>query len=153
MRRSRWVLLLALTLGLVLAFTLLGCSGSSGGGYGSSGGTTGGGTTGGGTTGGGGGYGYTPPSGGGSTGGTTSGTGTTIDEKNFSFNPSSLTAKVGDTITFTNSDSTQHHVVVGTTDLGIQNPGATVTFKATKAGTLPIKCLIHPSMTGQIIVK
>jgi len=72
---------------------------------------------------------------------------------NFAFNPASATAKVGDTITFTNSDSTAHEVKIDGKDLGNQAPGATVTWTATKAGTFPFSCVIHPNMTGTLTVQ
>lgn len=87
-----------------------------------------------------------------STGGSATTGGTTVVEKNFQFSPSSLTVKVGDKVTFDNQDSTAHHVVVGTTDLGDQQPGSKVSWTADKDGTFPVKCTIHPSMTGQITV-
>jgi plastocyanin len=87
-----------------------------------------------------------------SSGGSTSGSGTTIVEKNFAFSPNTLTVNVGDTVTFTNQDSAAHDVSIDTQNLGQQATGQSVTWKATKAGTFPFSCLIHPSMTGQITV-
>lgn len=84
-------------------------------------------------------------------GGGTSGAGTVV-ETNFQFTPSTLKVKVGDKVTFSNQDSAPHHVVVGTTDLGEQQPGQDVTWTADKDGAFPFKCTIHPSMTGQITV-
>jgi plastocyanin len=115
---------LAAALSILLLLAVSGCSSPSS--SGSTGGTTGGGTTGGG--------------------------GTTVVEKNFQFDPANVTVKVGDTVTFENQDSAAHHVVVGTTDLGEQQPGKSVTWTAEKDGTFPVKCVIHPSMTGQITV-
>lgn len=130
--KSREPLLVALLLALVLM--LVGCSG-----YGGSSSTgTGGGTTGG-TT-------------GGSTGGTTA-SGTTVVEKGFAFSPASLDVKVGDTVTFTNEDSAPHNVSIDGKSLGSQAQGASVTWTAAAAGTFPYSCTIHPSMTGQIVVK
>lgn len=91
----------------------------------------------------------------GTSGGTTTGAtpgGVTVVESNFQFSPNNLSIKIGDKVTFTNQDSTSHHVVVGTADLGVQSPGQTVTFVADKNGTVPFKCIIHPEMTGQIVV-
>ena len=90
--------------------------------------------------------------GGGSTGGGTTATGPIVIEKNYAFSPTSLNVNVGDTVSFVNRDNVAHHVVVGTTDLGIQQPGARVTWQAAGSGTVPFKCLIHPSMTGQFTV-
>ncbi len=78
--------------------------------------------------------------------------GNTIVLQNFAFNPASLTVKVGDTVTFRNADQVPHHIVVGTDDLGIQQPGQSVTWKAPSDGVYMLKCLIHPSMRGQITV-
>lgn len=122
-------LIAVLALGLVVA--LAGCA--------SGGGSTGGG------------YGTTPA--GGSSGGTTSTSGTTITEQNFAFSPSTLTVKVGDTVTFTNKDTAPHNVKIDGQELGSQGQGESKTWKATKAGSFPFSCVIHPSMTGQITVQ
>jgi plastocyanin len=76
----------------------------------------------------------------------------TVVENNFAFNPANPSVKAGDTVTFSNQDAVAHHVVVGTTDLGVQQPGKTVSWKAVGNGVVPVKCIIHPSMTGQITV-
>jgi plastocyanin len=128
--RKHVQMLLGALMSVVLSLALSACGGGS-----SSGGT---GAAPGGST-------------GGSTGGGTAG-GTAVVEKDFQFNPSSLTVKVGDKVTFANQDSVVHRVVVGTTDLGDQQPGQSVTWTADKAGTFPVKCSIHPGMTGQITV-
>ena len=82
-----------------------------------------------------------------------SGGGSTVTEANLAFSPTSVTVKVGDTVTFENKDSAPHDVKIDGQDLGNQAPGATVTWKATKAGTFPFSCTIHPSMTGQVVVE
>lgn len=96
-------------------------------------------------------------SGGGSTssgsGGGQTSSGTTVVEQNFAFNPATLTVKVGDTVTFDNQDSTAHEVKIDGKDLGSQDPGKSVTWTASKAGSFPYQCIIHPSMTGTIVVK
>lgn len=97
-------------------------------------------------------------SGGGATPSTSGGggqtnSGTTVVEQNFAFNPSTLTVKVGDTVTFENQDSTAHDVKIDGKDLGSQDPGKSVTWTASKAGSFPYQCIIHPSMTGTIVVK
>ncbi len=129
-RTTRLVLVLGLASALALALVISGCGGS----------TTSGGTSGGSST--------------GSSGSSGGGAGTvSVSLQNFAFNPSNVTAKVGDTVTFVNNDSVQHHIFVGSTDMGVQDPGATVTFTADKAGTYPLKCIIHPSMTGSLTVQ
>jgi len=82
-----------------------------------------------------------------------SGGGATVTEANLAFSPTSVTVKVGDTVTFENKDSAPHVVKIDGQELGNQAPGATVTWKATKAGTFPFSCTIHPSMTGQVVVE
>lgn len=77
----------------------------------------------------------------------------TIVEKAISFEPSTLEVKVGDTVTFTNEDSVPHIVNIDGADLSTQNQGESVTWTASKAGTFPFTCSIHPSMTGEITVK
>jgi plastocyanin len=132
---TRTILIAAIAVALVAALVLTGCTG------GSSGGTT-----------------ATPPAGGGTSSGGTSGStgtpgGTTITESGFAFDPSTLEVKVGDTVTFTNQDSAPHNVEIDGRKLGEQTQGTSVGWKAQKAGTFPFKCVIHPSMTGQITVK
>ena len=116
-----------LLLGLMLA--LVGCS--------SGGGSTGGGYS-------------TPPAGTSSSG---SAAGTTVVEKGFAFSPATLDVKVGDTVTFKNEDSAPHNVKIDGKELGSQDPGASVTWTASAAGSFPYSCIIHPSMTGEIVVK
>lgn len=88
----------------------------------------------------------------GSNSGSSSAGGKTITLQNIAFDPSSNSVKVGTTVTFKNADQVTHHIVVGTDDLGEQQPGATKTWKASKDGTYVMKCLIHPSMQGRITV-
>jgi plastocyanin len=126
MNRRSALALTALVL-FVALMVLTGCA-SSGGKA-----TTGGGTSGGGTT--------------------PAASGTTVTEKNIAFSPTTVNAAVGDTVTFVNEDSMTHDVSVDGKDLGAQAPGEKVTWTAEKTGTFPFKCLIHPSMTGEIVVK
>jgi plastocyanin len=79
--------------------------------------------------------------------------GLTVSESGFAFEPASLDVKVGDTVTFTNKDSAPHNVRIDGKELGEQAQGASVTWKAEKAGTYPYTCTIHPSMSGTIVVK
>jgi plastocyanin len=88
----------------------------------------------------------------GSTGGSTTG-GTTVVEKNIAFDPSTLAVKAGDTVTFKNDDSVPHNVKIDGRELGTQQPGESKTWTASKAGSYPYSCVIHPSMTGEITVE
>lgn len=76
----------------------------------------------------------------------------TIDEKDLAFSPANATVSTGDTVTFTNSDSVPHNVEIDGEELGLQQPGESVTWTAPEDGSYPYLCTIHPSMTGQITV-
>lgn len=94
----------------------------------------------------------------GTTGETTQGAGSqqqmnvTIMESNNTFQPDTVEVSPGATISFVNQDAVDHHIVVGTDDLGVQQPGQTVTWTANTQAVYPLKCIIHPAMTGQITV-
>jgi plastocyanin len=125
--RTRTTRLLALALGVLLVAALAGCGGAK-----------------------------TPAA---TTGGATGGASTpaaapvTIVMKDFAFTPDSATVKIGDAVTFENQDSADHRVSIDGQDLGQQTTGQKVEWKATKAGTFPFSCTIHPAMTGQITVE
>lgn len=78
--------------------------------------------------------------------------GNTVTLQNIAFNPGTLTVKSGERVTFKNADSVDHHIVVGTDDLGIVSPGTSVMWTAGTDGLYVMKCLIHPTMVGQITV-
>lgn len=126
--KLRTALVAALLLGLVMS--LAGCSG-------------GGGSTGGGYA--------TPPAT--APSGGTGAASPTVVEKGFAFTPATLEVKVGDTVTFKNEDTAPHNVSIDGKELGAQDPGANVTWTASKAGSFPYTCTIHPSMAGEITVK
>jgi plastocyanin len=132
MNRRFYLVLVALCLAALVVVAVGGCSGGS---------TSSGSTS------------TTPAASSSSGGASSSGGGVTITEQNFSFNPQTATVKVGDTVTWTNADSVAHNVKIDGQELGPQNQGESKTWKATKAGTYPFSCIIHPSMTGQITVQ
>ena len=65
----------------------------------------------------------------------------------------------GDRIVFTNEDDVIHNVHIfgpgndDSTDLGLQKPGATLTYKFDKAGAYRVRCNIHPSVKMAVTVK
>lgn len=68
---------------------------------------------------------------------------------------------VGDTIIWKNADTTKHTVTSGTPDGGSDgifgnsdflNPGQSYQFTFNKEGQYPYYCLIHPWMTGTVLV-
>lgn len=79
--------------------------------------------------------------------------GATITEENLAFSPSTLTVKSGDTVTFTNNESAPHNVEIDGRELGSQGRDESRTWTAPGAGTYPFRCVIHPSMTGEITVE
>ena len=86
------------------------------------------------------------------TGTTTSGS--TVNIVNFSFAPGTLPISAGTTVTWTNSDSTTHHVAsdTGVFDSGDMAPNATFSYTFNTTGTFPYHCSIHTYMKGTIAV-
>ena len=86
------------------------------------------------------------------TGTTTSGS--TVNIVNFSFVPGTLPISVGTTVTWTNSDSTTHHVAsdTGVFDSGDMATNATFSYTFNNTGTFPYHCAIHTYMKGTIVV-
>lgn len=76
-----------------------------------------------------------------------------VSIKNFAFDPATLNVSVGSTVTWTNNDSTAHHIKGGNFESSDMANGQSYSFKFTSAGTFDYICSIHPSMKGQIIVK
>lgn len=77
----------------------------------------------------------------------------TVSLKDFAFDPSNITVAAGGSVTFVNNDSVTHDIVGGNWDSGRLDPGKSFTQTFTAAGTVPIHCSIHPSMTAQITVE
>ena len=75
-----------------------------------------------------------------------------ISIQNFSFNPTTLEIKTGDTVVWKNLDSAPHIVVENNGKFTSPTLGQ-FSYTFTTAGTYDYHCQIHPSMTGQIIVK
>jgi plastocyanin len=75
----------------------------------------------------------------------------------FQFSPAKITVKKGTTVTFANEDAAPHTVTpenetefTGTARI---LKGETVQIKFDHAGVQKYHCAIHPSMTGEVIVK
>jgi plastocyanin len=82
----------------------------------------------------------------------------TIDQTGGKFSEKSVSVSTGDSITFTNHDDVPHNVTVmneddDATDLGLQKPGETLTYKFDKSGRFKIRCSIHPGMKLTVDVK
>lgn len=76
-----------------------------------------------------------------------------VSLQNTAFNPSDITVAVGGTVTFTNNDSVGHTVAGDGWASGTLAAGATFSHTFATAGSFPIHCTIHPSMTANVTVK
>jgi cytochrome c peroxidase len=82
----------------------------------------------------------------------------TIDQSGQHFSAKSATLNHGDSIVFANRDDVTHNINVideddDATDLGLQKPGESLTYKFDKAGRFKVRCSIHPSMKMTVSVK
>jgi plastocyanin len=70
------------------------------------------------------------------------------------FTPSSVTITVGGRVTWLNDDSRDHTASSSSNvfESGLMAPGATFVRTFTAAGTFSYLCLIHPDMTGSVVV-
>jgi plastocyanin len=77
-----------------------------------------------------------------------------ISIKSQAFTPASVEAKVGDTIIWTNNDDRDHSVAASDGSFKSDNlrPGASFSFKPTKAGRISFSCSYHPREKGTINV-
>ena len=82
------------------------------------------------------------------------------DEKKECFQPDTANVGVGGTITWTNGDTAAHTVTSGTAsdgpdgtfDSSIITPGKTFSNTFDKAGSYDYFCVVHPWMTGKVVV-
>jgi plastocyanin len=79
----------------------------------------------------------------------------TVKIDNFSFTPSTLTVKAGTQITWTNGDDIPHTVVSDdqTFKSNVLDTDEEFTLTASKPGTYPYFCSIHPKMKGKLVVE
>lgn len=77
-----------------------------------------------------------------------------VEILDFTFTPQTLEIPVGTTVTWTNSDTTQHTATAsdGSFDSGILAQGDSFSFTFDTPGTYDYICSLHPNMTGQIVV-
>ncbi len=84
------------------------------------------------------------------------------EETNECFSPAEISIQVGNTVTWYNDDSAAHTVISGVTtdvnsvgdvfDSGLFFAGDTFSYKFTSSGNVPYFCIVHPWMTGKVIV-
>ncbi len=77
----------------------------------------------------------------------------TINIQNFSFTPATLTIKAGTTVNWVNNDSATHQIQSADFNSEALAKGQTFSYTFDQAGTYDYSCVIHPSMTGKIIVQ
>jgi plastocyanin len=83
----------------------------------------------------------------------------TVGQHGLVFTQTSASLARGDRIVFTNEDDVIHNIHIfgpgndDSTDLGLQKPGATLTYRFDKAGSFMVRCSIHPSVKMAVTVK
>lgn len=83
----------------------------------------------------------------------------TVGQRGLQLTQTSVSLAKGDRIVFTNEDDVIHNVHIfgpgndDSTDLGLQKPGASLTYRFDKPGTYRVRCNIHPSVKMAVIVK
>jgi plastocyanin len=82
----------------------------------------------------------------------------TVGQHGLVFKKSAVTLAKGDRIVFTNEDDVIHNIhIFGAgdydKDLGLQKPGAALSYTFDKAGPYTVRCNIHPSVRMAVTVK
>ena len=83
----------------------------------------------------------------------------TVGQHGMVFTQSSASLAKGDRIVFTNEDDVIHNIHIfgpgsdDSADLGLQKPGATLTYKFDKSGAYRVRCNIHPSVKMAVTVR
>lgn len=81
----------------------------------------------------------------------------TVDQKGLAFSVPSLTVDRGAIVTFMNSDTMSHNILVTGEGVrlnsGLQAPGVAFRAPFSKAGTYQVGCAIHPRMKMTVTVK
>jgi plastocyanin len=77
-----------------------------------------------------------------------------VSIENFSFDPPRIEVSTGTEVTWTNRDRTPHTVTAddGAFDSGTLDPGDTFSVEVSANGPVTYACVIHPKMTGTIVV-
>jgi plastocyanin len=83
----------------------------------------------------------------------------TVGQHGMVFTQSSASLTKGDRIVFTNEDDVIHNIHIfgpgndDSADLGLQKPGATLTYRFDKTGAYRVRCNIHPSVKMAVNVR
>jgi plastocyanin len=80
-----------------------------------------------------------------------------VSQKGKQFDPGVLRVKVGDRVLFENDDEITHNVFSRTAgnafNVGMQQPGSSSPVTFQEAGTVDVRCAIHPGMKLTIEVE
>jgi plastocyanin len=82
----------------------------------------------------------------------------TVGQKGLQLTQSSASLTHGDRIVFTNEDDVIHNIHIfgpgndDSTDLGLQKPGAALSYRFDKPGSYRVRCNIHPSVKMTVTV-
>ena len=68
------------------------------------------------------------------------------------FRPRVIEISRGDTVVWVNVGNITHTATTDTWDSGAVNPGERYAHRFRRAGTFPYVCVIHPEMTGRVVV-
>ena len=79
----------------------------------------------------------------------------TIVMEGVAFVPETLTVKQGDTVVWVNKDLFPHTATAQDRrfDSGEMAPNATWKYTATKKGSVPYVCTLHPTMKGALVIE
>jgi plastocyanin len=83
----------------------------------------------------------------------------TVGQHGMVFTQNAASLSRGDRIVFTNEDDVIHNIHIfgpgndDSADLGLQKPGATLTYRFDKAGAYRVRCNIHPSVKMAVTVR
>ncbi len=82
---------------------------------------------------------------------------TTVEISGFAFAPETLRVKKGTTVTWTNKDSSAHTVTATDGKNGPHSTnldaGKSYRFTFNETGTFKYKCVLHPDMSGSVVVE
>lgn len=81
-----------------------------------------------------------------------------VGQKDQTFSVPSLTVQKGDKVVWHNNDSVTHNITVrgadgDSEDLGLQKPGAPVSYTFSDKGAFRVVCSIHPKMKMTVNVQ
>jgi plastocyanin len=82
----------------------------------------------------------------------------TVGQHGLQLSRSSASLAKGDRMVFTNEDDVIHNIHIfgpgndDSTDLGLQKPGASLTYRFDKPGSYRVRCNIHPSVKMTVTV-